>query len=159
MSKLYVIFVALLCFVVAQTAPLAVFFALLCTKRDAKNLAWSWYDTPDEAEFIGLYEPTVQRIYNKYGWFISAWYWFGLRNRAHGFDSLFSKEAPSYWPEGGPHKRDGFFYTRKISKPYSLGKISWCFHTSFGWPVYSSSKYPSKLEYRPQLAIKTRHVI
>lgn len=156
MSKIYTIFATFLCFFVALLAPIAVFFALLFTSKGAKNLAWSWYDTPDEPEFIGLYEPTVQRIYDKYGWFISAWYWFGIRNRGHGFDSLFSKEAPSYWPETGSHTRDEFFFIHKISKPYSIGSIKWCFHYSFGWPVYTSTKYPSKLEYRPQLSIKTR---
>lgn len=149
MNKLYVIIISLLGTLVGMSAPFVVPLALLFTKRDAKNLAFAWYDTPDEPELIGLYEPTVQRIADKWGWFISAWYWFGLRNRAHGFDSAFSKEAPEHWPETGSHERGEFFLTR----------ARWGYFVfTFGWPVYHTTKYPSGFEYRPQMSIKTRRL-
>lgn len=147
MNKITTALTGLLCFVFSLTAPFVVPFALLCTDRQATKLAWSWYDTPDEKRFIGFYEPAVQRVYDRFGWFIAGWYWFGLRNRSHGFDSLFSREALSHWPPTGSHEREGLFLTR--------GRW-WYIVFSFGWPVYASSKYPSGLEYRPQLSLKSR---
>lgn len=48
--------------------------------------SWArWFETPDDITLPGgLYEPTVYKIYQKYGWFISSWYWISLRNVAHG---------------------------------------------------------------------------
>lgn len=44
-----------------------------------------WATTPDDMTIPqGLYEPTVKKIYDKYGWFISTWYWLGFRNVGHG---------------------------------------------------------------------------
>lgn len=41
----------------------------------------SWAETPDEyIGGCGLYEPTVAWIYKRFGWFITSWYWIGLRN-------------------------------------------------------------------------------
>lgn len=153
MNKLHVVVVSLLGTLVGLSAPFVVPVALLFTRRDAKNLAFPWYDTPDEPELIGLYEPTVQRISDKYGWFISAWYWFGLRNRAHGFDSLWSKEAPSHWPETGSHESGEFFISRR-----SWNMPGFRFVWTFGWPVYASTRCPSGFEYRPQMSIKTRRL-
>lgn len=153
MKYLTVAALSILCFIVGLFAPFVVPFALLRTDKDATELAWSWWDTPDEPDFIGFYEPTVYSLYKKYGWFMSAWYWFGLRNRAHGFYSLFSQPAPSHWPEvEGMWERDGFFLWRK-----RVPVVDWFqFHLVFGWTVYASPRYPSGYEYRPQMSIKTR---
>ena len=148
MNKPAVAALGLLCFLVALTAPLVVPFALLFTKRDAKALAWSWYDTPDEPDLYDLDMPTVREVYERWGHWITAWYWFGIRNRAHGFDSLFAKEAPAHWPEGDGEWADGdFFISRKRYGDFIV---------VFGWQVYGSSTFATKLEYRPQLAIKRR---
>lgn len=47
--------------------------------------SWArWFETPDDITLPGgLYEPTVYKIYQKYGWFISSWLWLGLRNICH----------------------------------------------------------------------------
>jgi hypothetical protein len=150
MTKLKTAALGILCLLVSLTAPFAVPIALLFTARDAKNLAWAWYDTPDEPDLIGLYEPSVALIYARYGWFIACWYWFGWRNRAHGFDSLWSCEADRYWPPGdGSWVNSDKFLVMRHFGPLLL---------EFGWPVYASKKYPSGLEFRPMLTVKNRPI-
>ena len=153
MKYLKVIFIYLLGLLFGCTAPVMVPFALLFTKRDAKVLAWSWYDTPDEKDFIGLYEPKVQKKLDRYGWFVAAWYWFGIRNRGHGFASLFSQPAPGHWAnETGANDGDEFFFWRGVFPVLGWFEL----HLSFGWAVYASSRYKPEFEYRPKVAIKTR---
>jgi hypothetical protein len=148
MSKLTPALLGLLCFAFALTAPFLVPIALLFTPRDAKRLAWSWYDTPDEPDLYDLDIPTVRALHERWGRFITAWYWFGWRNRAHGFDSLFSEIATAHWPEGeGTYQAGEFFITRRRHGDFVL---------VFGWQVYASQKYATGLEFRPQLAIKRR---
>lgn len=148
MNKLCVALKGLACFLFGLTAPFVVPFALLFTPRDAKDLAWPLWDTPDEPDLYDLDMVTVRKVYERLGWFMAGWYWFGIRNRGHGFDSLFAKEAPAHWPEGeATFERDPFFITR-----YRMGG----FLLVFGWQVYGSKKFPTGLEYRPQLAIKRR---
>lgn len=154
MKYLKVIFISLLCAVFGLTAPFVVPVALLFTERDAKDLpkAFAWYDTPDEKDLFGWYETTVKETYEKYGWFVAAWVWFGWRNRGHGFASLFSKEAPGHWSftEGSGTNGDFFFWRKHIP-------VKWFeLHLTFGWAVYSSTRYPTGFEYRPRMAIKTR---
>lgn len=153
MKKFRLVLLNLMFILFGFTAPLMVIFALLFTKRDAKVLAWSWYDTPDEDDFIGLYEPDVKENFDKYGWFYAAWDWFGVRNRGHGFVSLWSKEAPGHWPEGpGEFENGEFFYNRTYYPVFNKFML----HITFGWAVYASRKYDSKFEYRPKMAVKTR---
>ena len=150
MNKFKPALLGILCFLFALTAPFVVPLALLFTKREDKNLhpAFVLWDTPDEPDLFDLDMVTVREVYERWGWFIAAWYWFGIRNRGHGFDSLFAMEAPAHWPEGeGTHAGGEFFLTRKRYGDFLL---------VFGWQVYASQKYPSGLEYRPQLAIKRR---
>ena len=40
-----------------------------------------------------LYEPTVKKIYDKFGWRVCMWYNLGLRNQAQGFLWLFGWEC------------------------------------------------------------------
>lgn len=150
MNKIKPAALGLLCFLFSLTAPFVVPIALLFTKREDKNLhpAFALWDTPDEPDLFDLDMVTVRRVYERFGWFITAWYWFGIRNRGHGFDSLFAREAPAHWPEGeATFERDPFFITR-----YRMGD----FLLVFGWQVYASKKFATGLEYRPQLAIKRR---
>lgn len=152
--------IGIICFVVGLTAPFVVPFALLFTCRYSGKLprAFAWYDTPDVSRLsgiVGLDEAAVLRVYDKYGEWAARYFWYGLRNRAHGFDSLFSSEAPSQWEflEGYGERGDKFYW-RKHFPIFNLFAI----HASFGWQVYSSKKYPSGYEYRPQAAVKTRRI-
>lgn len=45
---------------------------------------WEWVETPDEHLPGGMYEPTVAKLYKRFGWFITSWYWLGLRNVGQG---------------------------------------------------------------------------
>ncbi len=151
--KLKTALLSLLCFAVSLTAPFVVPIALLFTPRDSKVLAFSWYGTPDEPDLYDLDMAGVKSVYDRYGHWMAAWYWFGWRNRAHGFESLFSQPATAHWPawdgaEAGRFRSpDGFFLdaTRYGS-----------FIVLLGWQVYASKKYASGLEYRPKLSIKRR---
>lgn len=139
-----------LCLAFSLTAPFVAPIALIFTARDAKSLPpiFFLWDTPDEPDLYDLDIPAVRAVYERWGWFVTAWYWFGIRNRGHGFDSLFAREAPAYWPEGeGSHERDGYFIDNKRFGDFLL---------VFGWQVYASHKYMSGLEYRPKLAVKGR---
>lgn len=44
---------------------------------------WRLYDMPDEPG-IGLYEPTVSAIYNRFGWWVTVYYQLAFRNVAQG---------------------------------------------------------------------------
>lgn len=54
---------------------------------------FSWMSTPDEDLAGGMYEPTVKKIYEKFGAYICSVYWIGLRNQAQGFLWLFGWEC------------------------------------------------------------------
>jgi hypothetical protein len=45
---------------------------------------FKWLLTPDEDLAGGMYEPTVKKIYDKFGWYICSWYWIGFRNQGQG---------------------------------------------------------------------------
>lgn len=149
-QKLFVIAVGVLNQLVSLTAPFVVPFALIFTPRSAKSLAWGWYDTPDEPELYDLNEEGVKKIHDKFGHLITAWYWFGLRNRAHGFASVFARSWPRDHvdPGGvGDFLVDGLFVSRR----------QWGFVQGiFGWQAYRSVKFPTGFEVRPVLSIKFR---
>ena len=54
----------------------------------------AWAESPDEHLPGGLYEPTVRRIYERFGWFVSSWYWLGLRNVGNGIVWALGHEVP-----------------------------------------------------------------
>lgn len=148
MNKIKTVFLGLLCLLFSLTAPFIVPFALLFTKRDAKNLAWAWYDTPDERDLIGLYEPVINDLYIHRGWWIACYVWFGIRNRGQGFDSLFAVPAKAHWPEGVGDWADGeLFISRRKMGPLLF---------VFGWQIYASNKWGSLLEARPTISVKLR---
>jgi hypothetical protein len=125
-------------------------FALLFTRREATNLAWAWYDTPDEPQLYDLKMTTVRWVYERFGHWVAAYYWFGFRNAGHGFESLFAQSAPKHWPEGEGHFTcDDFFLERTRIGPFLF---------VFGWQVYGQvvKRWPSGLEYRPKLTLKYR---
>jgi hypothetical protein len=50
-----------------------------------------WLQTNDERLPGGLHEPTVDRVMQRYGRTMAAWYWIAVRNRAHGLRRVFSQ--------------------------------------------------------------------
>lgn len=58
--------------------------------------AFFFLETPDEHLPGGLYEPTVQKIYDRCGWWICSWYWLGLRNVGHGMWWRYGKEVSKH---------------------------------------------------------------
>jgi hypothetical protein len=101
---IYILFVVQIVF--RFIAPFVVPFALIFAKKtDERNKVWApfrddkfpkqmrrlpswlkWIETPDDQLIpSGLYEDTVLKTYEKYGWFISQWVWWGFRNVGHGF--------------------------------------------------------------------------
>lgn len=45
---------------------------------------FSVFALPDEPS-IGQYEPTVHRVYKRFGWYVAVWYQMALRNVGHGW--------------------------------------------------------------------------
>lgn len=65
------------------------------------------YETPDEALPGGLYE---QRVLDKLlndGPEACAFYWLGLRNRAHGYAMRFAKPAAHHWTSAEGRQEQG----------------------------------------------------
>lgn len=59
----------------------------------------SWFSTPDERLPGGLYEPTVAAMLQRYGKYITSWYWLGIRNCLMGMSCYFGKQTTDYAPE------------------------------------------------------------
>lgn len=113
MKYLKPILAALLIQIVALFAPLLVLLALPFIRWDSSQSLdpsgnfpairgnmprWlSWLETPDERLPGGLYEPAVLAIYEKYGAWVCAWYWLGVRNRVQGFAAAFGVPATKGW--------------------------------------------------------------
>lgn len=83
-------------FVVPFIAPIALLFAKKSDRvtthygqdpaiqRYRLPKLFKWLETCDEDLAGGMYEPTVKKIYDKFGWYICSWYWIGLRNQCQG---------------------------------------------------------------------------
>jgi len=68
---------------------------LLGIKR-AKYVDWlAWAETKDELMCGDLTLPFVRSIYDKFGWFCTAWYWLGVRNTGSILWYV-GKPAPTY---------------------------------------------------------------
>lgn len=66
-----------------------------------------WLETPDERLPGGLYEPTVRAMYDKWGQWVTSWYWLGIRNTVMGLAVAWGKPAGDYIPESlGYWQRD-----------------------------------------------------
>lgn len=56
---------------------------------------WAYFmETPDEHLPGAMYEPTVKKIHEKYGWFICSLYWLAWRNVGHGIKWRKGFEVP-----------------------------------------------------------------
>lgn len=106
--------------VVSLLAPVLVLFALPFVRWDLTETSdeagdvairgdlprWlAWLGTPDERPPGGLYESTVKKIYQKYGKYVTTWYWLGIRNRMHGLNYLFRKPTTGYFEKEGLEDR------------------------------------------------------
>lgn len=152
---------ALWVLLVSLTAPLVVPIILLFVQETDDNLpAWAWvYDTPDEKSLVGLYEPSIAATHQRWGWYVAAWVWFGLRNRAHGLASHYAQPAPAHWQGEMPgsantatrlhewHPSTGAWINARRT-----GALVWV----AGWQVYASPTSPTGLEYRPVCTVKLR---
>lgn len=56
----------------------------------------AWFDTPDTQLPGDLTLPTVSDIYDKWGWFITSFYWLAIRNTFFGFSWQFGKPCMQY---------------------------------------------------------------
>jgi hypothetical protein len=63
-------------------APIVVRYADKYTGRLPR--AFWWMETPDNLLPGDLKEPKVKRIYDRFGWYWTAVYWLGWRNKAYG---------------------------------------------------------------------------
>lgn len=152
---------ALWVLLVSLTAPLVVPIILLFVQETDDDLpAWAWaYDTPDEKSLVGMYEPAIEALHRRYGWYVAAWVWFGLRNRCHGLASRYSAPALAHWAGVMP----GSDNAATILADTNAATGAWIHAQRFGpllfvagWQVYASSTYTTGLEYRPVCTVKIR---
>ena len=77
----------------------------------------SWLSTPDERLPGGLYEPAVEKMYDRYGKWITSWYWLGIRNALFGLAMKLGRPATDYIPDeplGFWQRDDIWCYSRKF---------------------------------------------
>lgn len=128
-------------FVLRLVAPVALLFAVIDAKKVKRKTThydqdpniqryilpkwWSWFNTPDEDGWP-MYEPTVKKIYNKFGWRVCMWYNLGLRNQAQAFLWKFGWECSKELRDA--NKASGY---KLLNKKYNLG----LFKVIVGWEV------------------------
>jgi hypothetical protein len=124
--------------------------ALIFTKKTDTDLprAFAWFDTPGEPDLFAKDEPAVGAIYDKYGWFIAAYNWFAIRNRAMGLQEALSRPC-NEWPEdrlGTVLFGDGLWVQKKKLGPILFVR---------GWLVYQD-KTGQPTSARPVFSFKWR---
>lgn len=143
------------------TAPFVVPIILLFVQETDDDLPrWAWaYDTPDEKSLVGMYEPAIEALHRRYGWYVAAWVWFGLRNRCHGLASHYSVPAPMHWSGLMPSRDNATTSLIEINEATGAWiyarRFGWLLFVA-GWQVYASSAHATGLEYRPMLSVKIR---
>lgn len=65
----------------------------------------SWFNTPDEDGWP-MYEPTVAKLYKKFGWRFTLWYNLGTRNQAQGL----------LWTRGKEVTEDDYLINKALKK-------------------------------------------
>ena len=131
--------------------PFIVPIALLFTKKTDTDLpsAFRWFDTPGEIDLFAKDEEAVGIMYERFGWFLTAWHWFGIRNRAMGLASALSVPHNEWIPEdrlGTVEYGDRLWVQKK-----KLGSLLFV----RGWLVYQD-KAGNPVEARPVLSVKWR---
>lgn len=79
---------------VTLIGPLLVFAMLMLGQR------WKWLLTPDVELPGDLSIPAVKSIYDRWGAFVTSWYWLAIRNRWHGLDFAYAVRLPLAWDNG-----------------------------------------------------------
>lgn len=77
----------------------------------------SWLSTPDERLPGGMYEPVVEKMYDRYGKWVTSLYWLGIRNAMFGLAMKLGKPATGYIPDEplGFWERDDIWrYSKKV---------------------------------------------
>lgn len=113
-----------------------------------------WFNTPDEDGFP-LYEPTVKKIYDKFGWRVCMFYNLGLRNQAQGFLWNFGWECS----ENLRNKNKGSGY-KILNTVVDLKLFNLKFY--YGWEVardHYKSHTKSGFLSIPQLGITTGETV
>lgn len=59
----------------------------------------SWFSTPDARLPGGMYEPAVAAMHVRWGKWITAWNWLGIRNALFGLSLSLGKPATGYIPD------------------------------------------------------------
>ena len=151
--------IALWVLLASLTAPFVVPVILLFVQETDDDLpAWAWaYDTPDESSLVGMYEPAIEALHRKYGWYVAAWVWFGLRNRCHGLASSYSVPALAHWGPmpGRDNTMDRLRETAECGAWINARRVGPLLFVA-GWQVYASAASSTGLEYRPILSVKWR---
>lgn len=127
MTYLYAPIAGLVITLLNLICPALVLLVLPFTKWDTKPSAdqWGhgsvirgdlpkwlrWFSTPDERLPGGMYEPTVASMHDKFGKYITSWYWLGVRNCLMGLAVAAGKPTTDYIPEQplGFWKRDNIW--------------------------------------------------
>lgn len=107
MGLIITVFNVLCPFLVALILPFAKWDAEPTSARAGEQAvirgdlpAWlSWFSTPDERLPGGLYEPTVAGLHDRWGKWVTSWYWLGLRNCLFGLALRLGRPATDYIPD------------------------------------------------------------
>lgn len=60
--------------------------------------AFWWLETPDNRLPGDLKEPTVRKVYERFGFYLTSVYWLGWRNRAYGLSCRLGVRPEKHWP-------------------------------------------------------------
>jgi len=152
--------VLLLHFLLRFIAPIIVLVGVLFAKKATRKTThygqdpkiqryvlpdWlSWFNSPDEDGWP-MYEPTVAKLYNKFGWRFTMWYNLGTRNVAQGLLWKYGKEVDEdfyilkkEYEKGGRDNTIGAVGLRFLKKKYKLRDKTWnlgLFKVVFGWEI------------------------
>lgn len=106
-----------------ETEPRFDQWGKVSTIRAKLRKGFRWLGTMDDDLPGGTYEPTVAKMLEKRGKFLTSWYWIGWRNTAHGFRQIFSipSDEISYTvntPEGEGTRPDGTWWKIRRMGPF-----------------------------------------
>jgi hypothetical protein len=124
----------LLLIILSIIAPILVIFTIPFIKWDKEISTqpqrtlpppkWlSWFQTPDNRLPGDLAIPEVMSVFQKYGKWVTSWYWMGLRNQVMGLAVWMGEQTSDYAPENveGLWERTDIYgtvwkYTKTIGK-------------------------------------------
>lgn len=109
-----------------------------------------WAETPDKHLPGGLYEEDVAKIYDRFGWFITAWYWIGKRNVGQGITWKLGKPVDMWFHQmsEADRRRNGVWRREEVFGPFKI---------LTGWKVVPDIYTPrrkNKFWAHPRLSIR-----